>query len=109
MNTKSSGKIYYSFDEIGQELFGLKPQNRVTKDNQKLESQRKKFLGTCPYCKEPLHYSYGTNIVSCTNENCKGKVITFEDGTEIYKPYYRILSDKGSLIGSVIFDEKEKL
>ena len=109
MNKESNGKVYYSFDEIGRELFGLKPLNRVTRDKQKLESQRKKFLGECPFCKQPLHYSYGTNVVSCNNENCKGKEISFDDGTSIYKPYFRILSEKGSVIGSVIFnEEKEK-
>lgn len=109
MKKESSGKVYYSFDEIGQELFGLKPQRRVTKDKQKLAAQREKFLGTCPYCKQPLKYVYGTNILSCENEDCKGKKITTtkEDGEEkvIYKPFYRILSDKGLEIGSTIFEE----
>ena len=64
MSSKSGGKVYYSFDEIGQELFGLKPQRRVTKDKQKLESQKEKFLGTCPFCKQPLKYVYGTNVLA---------------------------------------------
>jgi hypothetical protein len=66
-------KTYYSFDEIGQDLFGLKPFKRVTNDKQKLASQQEKFLGTCPFCKQPLHYVFGTNVLACNNEKCKGK------------------------------------
>lgn len=102
-------KTYYSFDEIGQELFGLKPYKRVTKDKQKLEAQRTKFLGTCPYCKEPLSYISGTNIVVCQNSDCKGKKNTKKlgDGTEVvvYKPFIKILSDKGTDIANTIFEE----
>lgn len=106
MNNKTNGKIYYSFDELGQEIFGLKPYKRVTKDKQKLASQREKFLGTCPFCKQPLHYSYGTNIVSCDNEDCKGKQIKYDDGTIVNKPYYRILQGvNSSTIGSTIFED----
>ena len=110
MKKESSGKRYYSFDEIGQELFGLKPYKRVTKDKQKLSAQREKFLGTCPYCKQPLHYVYGTNVVACDNSDCKGKkIVTKEDdGVEkvSYKPFVRILQgENSSIIGTTLFDE----
>lgn len=109
MKNETNGKRYYSFDEIGQELFGLKPYKRVTKDKQKLAAQREKFLGVCPHCKHPLKYVYGTNILSCENPECKGKKvsITKEDGEEkvIYKPFYKILSDKGLEIGTTIFED----
>ena len=109
MNKTSNGKVYYSFDEIGQELFGLKPYKRVTNDKQKLESQKEKFLGTCPYCKQPTVYIYGTNALVCQNESCKGKKIVkkFDDGTEMveYKPFIKILSDKRADIGMTIFEE----
>ena len=111
MSKKNRGKIFYSFDEIGQELFGLRPQKYVTNDKQKLKAQQKKFLGVCPYCKQPLKYVYGTNILACENENCKGKKIsqTSDDGEEkvIYKPYYKLLSEKGGMIGTHIFEERE--
>lgn len=111
MSKESNGKIYYSFDEIGQELFGLLPQKKVTNDKKKLESQREKFLGTCPYCKQPTSYVYGTNTIVCKNEKCRGKKIInkSDDGTEFveYKPYIKILSDKGLAIGTNIFEEKD--
>ena len=106
MAKKAGGKTYYSFDEIGQELFGLKPYKKVTRDKQKLESQREKFLGTCPYCKQPLKYVYGTNVLVCENEDCRGKKTTVNE-EDIYRPYYKILSDKGCVIGTTIFEEKE--
>lgn len=110
MKEKSNGKIYHSFDEIGQELFGLKPYKRVTKDKQKLAAQREKFLGTCPNCKQPLHYIYGTNVLVCNNPDCKGKknTVKFKDGTEIteYEPYSRILQRENSTeVGMTLFDE----
>lgn len=109
MKNETNGKRYYSFDEIGQELFGLKPYKRVTRDKQKLTSQREKFLGTCPHCKQPLKYVYGTNILSCENPECKGKKVSIskEDGEEkiIYKPYFKLLSDKGLEIGTTIFED----
>lgn len=107
MSKQFSGKTYYSFDEIGEELFGLKPHRRVTKDKEKLKSQQEKFLGTCPFCKEPLRYVYGTNILACGNEKCKGKKISNNEDGDVYKPYYKILSDKGLAIGTTIFDEKD--
>lgn len=108
MSNKSRGKIYHSFDEIGQELFNLKPYKRVTNDKQKLASQQEKFLGTCPYCKQPLKYIYGTNVLACANEKCRGKKIsiTEEDGENyIYRPYYKMMSEKGLAIGTTIFEE----
>lgn len=112
MNNKSNGKIYYSFDELGQELFGLKPFKKVTNDKQKLASQQEKFLGICPYCKQPASYVYGTNIITCKNENCKGKKIVrkFDDGTftEEYRPFIKMISDKGLEIGTTIFSEEKE-
>lgn len=109
MKNKNNGKRYYSFDEIGQELFNLKPYKRVTKDKQKLAAQQEKFLGTCPYCKQPLKYIYGTNILICANEECKGKKVSIskEDGEEkvVYKPFFKMLSDKGAEIGTTIFED----
>lgn len=112
MSKELNGKIYYSFDELGQEVFGLKPYKRVTNDKQKLAAQKEKFLGVCPFCKEPLNYVYETNIVACRNEKCRGKKITYKnkDGEEVitYKPYYRMLSGNGSEIGTILFDDEVK-
>ena len=110
MKNNKNGKTYYSFEDLAVAEFGLKPTRRVTRDKQKLASQRKKFLGVCPYCKEPLHYSYGTNVVSCVNEKCKGKkmITQNEDGSEeiTYRPYFRILQgDNSSVIGTTLFEE----
>ena len=82
---------------------------RGGRDKQKLTSQREKFLGTCPHCKQPLKYVYGTNILSCENPECKGKKVSIskEDGEEkiVYKPYFKLLSDKGLEIGTTIFED----
>ena len=113
MSKNEKGKVYYSFEDFAVEEMGMKPLRRVTRDKKRLAEQQDKFLGTCPYCKERLHYSYGTNIVSCDNPKCKGKKVTVknDEGKEVseYRPYFRILlGDNSSTIGSTIFNEEEK-
>ena len=102
-------RSYRSFNEYAMGEFGAKPSTGRTNDIQKLKSQREKFLGTCPYCKQPNKFIVGTNIITCANEKCGGKKIsaTNDDGTESvrYIPYTKILSDKGMEIGNVLFDE----
>lgn len=109
MKSRSKAKTYYSFDEVGQELFGIKPTRRVTNDKQKLKSQREKFLGICPYCKEPPEYIYGTNVVACKNEKCRGKRIAYKDetGEEVvnYRPFVKMLSEKSTEIAMNIFED----
>lgn len=102
-------RIYHSFADYAEGEFNAKPMTSRTKDNQKLESQRTKFLGTCPYCKQPNKFIVGTNVIVCGNENCKGKKITItdEDGTEFvkYLPFMKTLSDKGMEIGNILFND----
>ena len=102
-------KIYHSFAEYAESEYDAKPMSGRTKDVQKLKSQREKFVGTCPYCKQLNKFIYGTNIVACVNEKCNGKTITLanDDGTEYVRhiPYTRLLSDKGMEIGNILFDE----
>lgn len=113
MKKNGGGAIYYSFDEIGQALFGLKPQRRVTRDKQKLASQRERFLGTCPHCGKPLYYVYGTNVLTCDNPDCKGKKVVTKDAegneTVVYKPYFKVLQRENSTeIGMTLFGNESK-
>lgn len=105
MKNNNHNTVFHSFKEY----FGVTPQSMRTKDTQKLESQREKFLGICPYCKQTTKYIWGTNIITCANEKCNGKKVTYknEDGTETVKyiPFQRLISDKQMEIGCVIFDE----
>ena len=102
-------RIYHSFAEWAEGEYNAKPMTGRTRDKQKLESQRAKFLGICPFCKQPNKFIYGTNIIACVNPKCEGKKITItnDDGTETIKyiPYTKILSEKGMEIGNVLFDE----
>ena len=105
----SKEKTYYSFDEIAVEEFGMKPMRYQTNDKQKLEAQREKFVGVCPYCKQPASFVANTNVLTCTNPQCKGKKVTFEDGTVTYIPYNKLLSSHSMEIGVHLFEEKEKI
>ena len=104
-----NNKRYHSFAEYAQGEYNAKPNTNRTNDKQKLAAQCAKFLGTCPYCKQPNKFIVGTNIITCGNEKCEGKkiVITREDGTEYVKyiPYIKILSEKGMEIGNTLFDD----
>lgn len=106
------GKTYYSFEDMAIEEFGMKPVTRRTNDQQKLETQREKFEGVCPYCKQRAKFIVGTNVVVCANPKCKGKKTAIKGDPEtgltetaIYHPFMRILSDNGALIGNTIFSE----
>ena len=108
--TMSKYNVYHSFAEWAEAEYGIKPTKKVTRDKQKLTSQREKFVGTCPYCKEPCTYIYGTNVVACTNEKCKGKKMVSKnsEGEDrvSYKPYFRLVNEKNMEIGKTIFDEE---
>lgn len=101
---------YYSFEDVAIKEFGMKPSKNTTNDKEKLKKQQEKYLGTCPYCKEPCTYIEGTNVVACQNEKCKGKKIVLknEDGTDkvIYEPYVRV-KQCGAEVGTRLFGKDE--
>lgn len=103
-------KRYYSFEDVAINEFGMKPSKKVTNDQDKLKKQQEKYLGVCPYCKEPCSYVEGTNAIACRNEKCKGKkiVIKEDDGTEkvIYEPYVKI-KQCGAEVGTRLFGKDE--
>ena len=98
---------YSSFEELA-EAFNLKPVQRVTKDKEKLNAQRERFLGKhkCKACGEYLTYVAGTSVMSCTNPKCKGikNETTDQDGnvSVYYTPSYDLLDEVGTSIASNI-------
>lgn len=102
------GKVYYSFTDVAKDI-GIKPFSRKTTDQTKLESQQKRFLGTCPYCHQLMKYIPNTNVVVCSNENCKGKKKEFtnRDGETVvkYEPYSKVLYGKSAVIADTLFNE----
>jgi len=87
----SKHNVYHSFAEWA------KAEYDIEYEHKKVEAQREKVVGFCPYCKQPCQYKDGTNIVVCVNEKCKGKKIKTKGG-DIYKPFYKILSDEETLM-----------
>lgn len=104
---KGCTEHYTSLAEL-REAFGLKKLTKRTKDKKKLESQKDKILGVCPYCKTKLNYN-GGNVLTCANDKCKGRKVetVLSDGTidVKYYPYYKLLNDKGSMIAQNLFSE----
>lgn len=74
-----------------------------TKDEQRLKKQREKFLGTCKFCKQPMTWVKGSNILVCNNEKCEGLVVKDKDGIVLEKiPYSRLLTGEGSDIAETL-------
>lgn len=101
------GKTYYSFADMAKDM-GLKPVTRKTNDKEKLESQQKKFLGTCPYCHQQLKYIQDTNVLVCANDKCSGKKREFtnKDGEKVIRTqaYSKILFGKSAVIADALFN-----
>ena len=99
---------YSSFEEVAK-AFGCKPIVKQTKDKEKLEIQRNKFVNRhlCSACEKPMVYT-GGNLMVCKNENCLGiKHETKNDETgEVrvwYTPSFDLLDSKGAVIAENIF------
>jgi hypothetical protein len=104
-------KHYGSFAELAKAM-GFKPVRKVTKDKEKLATQRDKFMARhkCRGCGSPMVWVPGTNIMTCTNDNCRGVKITRagkDDSDEVktfYETSYDVLDDLGAVIAENIFD-----
>lgn len=97
---------YKSFQELANSM-NIKSRK---KDDNKLHSSREKFLShhKCKACGEPLTYM-GGNLMSCTNEKCKGIKFTKEDseGKKIvwYEPSFDLLEEKYAEIAARLFED----
>lgn len=101
-----NSKTYYSFQELAKD-FGCKPVKRRTNDMDKLKSQQEKFAGRCKVCGNVLTYHQGTNVLTCTNPECKGIKMTSknDDGTERtwFIPVTRMVDETGMEIAINLF------
>lgn len=107
MKKNQRGELCYSsFTELA-EAWNIKPRKL---DEDKVRSQKEKFLShhKCKACGEPLTYM-GGNLMSCTNEKCKGIKITKEDaeGNKVvrYEPSFDLLEDKYAAIAARILED----
>lgn len=95
---------YTSFEEMAQAC-GCKPK---TKNEDKMKELQNKFVAKhkCKGCNQPLTY-IGENVMTCTNEKCKGIKIEREDyeGNKIvsYITSYELLKDNDSSYANYIF------
>lgn len=104
MNKK---KNYSSFEEVAEAL-GYKSSNK--KNSEKIEKKKEVFLSKnkCKGCGEPLTFISGTNIMTCTNDKCKGIKIkrVNAEGEEYvaYTPSFFLLNKNGERLANEIFD-----
>lgn len=105
---KNTTAHYNSFEEVAKD-FGCKPVSKKTKNKDKLISQQEKFCKRhkCKACGAMMNFIPNTNIMTCTNPECKGIKITTtdKDGNERvnYITSYNVLDDKSSEIANNIF------
>lgn len=105
--SKNDTAHYSSFEEAAK-AFKCKEKRKHNNDENKLQEQRKKFLGTCKACHNPLVYK-GGNILVCNNPDCKGlkhSIIDEKTGEEKvwYTPIFRLLDNRGEKIANHIFE-----
>ena len=104
--SKGTTAQYNSFAEAA-EAFGCRPVKKKTDNAEKLHKQQERFVGKCKVCGENLTYIYGTNVLACTNADCKGAKMTAknDDGTDRvwYIPVTRMVDSVGMEIGMNLF------
>ena len=102
---------YSSFSEVATAMGMASPVKKV--DQNKQQSRQKKFCSyhKCKTCGEPMIFVEGTNIMTCSNPQCKGIKHEFKDkeGNKVvkYSPSYDLLADKYASMASSLFDYKE--
>lgn len=108
MSIKNVTGSFNSFQELAAAA-GCKPVKKKANDEKKLKTRRENFAKhhICRACGMPMTYQPETNIMTCTNPDCKGIKFTRidKDGNELvyYEPSFDILSDKGASIANSIF------
>ena len=107
--SKDTKERYTSLEEM-RAAWGLPPVVKRTRDENKLQKQREKFVNKylCEACGNPMTYVAGTDVMTCTNEKCKGIEIKRLDKEGNEKKYYvtsyKLLNETGADIASNIFD-----
>lgn len=88
--------------------FGLKQLSKKTNNKEKLTQQQDNFSKRyiCPFCNSPQSWVENTNVMVCSNPNCKGKPIKCKDGKIKYLPVYAQLNHRGAAIAETILSKQ---
>ena len=79
--------------------------NKVKKMNpEKKAKERERFAGTCKICGEPLTFIPDTNILVCSNPECKGKAVKQKGETTNRIPTYRLLEKRSARYAEILFE-----
>lgn len=93
----------------GKDIKMVKEKKRLSKKVY-MEKKKEKFLKrhTCKICGQPLSFVQGTNVMICTNPECKGiEQKKYEQGKEItvHESFYSLLDDRGIQIANMVYNE----
>ncbi len=75
---------------------------------EKQAKEREKFAGKCRVCGAPLTLIKDTNVMICSNANCKGNAIKQRDEDGKMKvvgrtPIYRVLNERSTKYAEKLF------
>ncbi len=105
---KNTTAHYSSLEEL-RKAWGKSPIVKRTGDQEKLRQQQERFASKhkCSACGSNMTYVSSSNVMTCTNEKCKGIKLEREDsdGNKIvtYLPSYDLLDNLGAEIANNIF------
>lgn len=92
---------FNSFEEVAK-MFGCKPVSRKTTNEKKLLNQQERFYKKhkCKACGQYMTFIPNTNVMTCTNPDCKGikNIFTDKEGNEkiTYNVSFDELDEKGA-------------
>ena len=80
----------------------------VKMNPEKQKKEREKFAGKCKVCGSPLVLVPDTNVMICSNEECKGRAIKVKDETGKFVtvgrvPTYRCLDERRTKYAERLF------
>lgn len=95
MREEKKGTRYFSFQELP---------NISRKRKRKVDEEKQdKFVGKCSVCGNTLHYIVGTNVIVCSNPDCKGFKNKGKEKKDNF--VYRVLNYKNNRIAQSLFGD----
>ena len=101
--TVTNSLTYTPFANLGK--------SKVRKMNpEKKAKERERFAGKCRVCGSPLTLVHDTNVMICSNPECKGHAVKQKDDngklvTVAHVPTYRVLNSRGTKYAEILFED----
>ena len=104
MLKKVTNSLFYTpFAELGKaKVHKMNPEKKA--------KEREKFAGKCKICGSPLTLVPDTNVMICSNADCKGRAVKQKDEngkmvTVGRIPTYRCLNNRSAKYAEILFED----